>query len=340
MKKFIQHIGISFITLFVLSCNDNFLTENSGSSSESYWGESSPIVISPDWEAKDYSIKGWIHGQNNVNDKYTISHVPSWLKISSLSGQFTDGIAILNCKANTYNLFSEIGVYSTYLRLSVENQGMIVPIVYIVEGNPVIETQNRVIVDYNNLFDTKLPIKNIGNGVLMCSVSDHSEWLSTEEEIYNFYGSINFSALLPDCKGYISLFFNPNGMILEDYTGKIVLATNDKNKPKVEIEVQVNLGNASMDWRGANKINFGQTETWQSYQLYKDGDGILVWKVEGCPEWLSVSESYGILSSFTNPLSFTCNRELLSPGVNTATIYLKTNDKNNPSYAITVTAQK
>lgn len=232
MKYIIQYISISIVFLLVFSCNDDFLTKES--SSEPYLGESSPIFISPDWTAKDYSINGW----NTGNARFTVTHVPSWLKISSLSGQFTNNNASLNCKANYYSLFPEIGFYSTYIFLSIENQGrLVVPVVYMVEGTPVIEVPSRLTIDENN--EVRLPIKNTGNGILTWSVLELPEWLSIKENYgVILYASIPVSALHPNGEAFIILTLN-NITPSENLTGKIVLTTNDKNNPEIEIEVQM-----------------------------------------------------------------------------------------------------
>jgi hypothetical protein len=230
--------------------------------------------------------------------------------------------------------------------------------VYIVEENPVVEIpQNHLTIVLDNHYtnigyidDIKLSIKNIGNGILIWSVSDLPEWLLIKSSIGTIlHASIPVSALPPNGEGEIFLSYNstvPFLDVMEKSSEKIVITTNDKDNPKVEVDINAHsdLGNSSlaveeMNWRGANKINFGQTSTWQQYHFYENGDGFLVWKIDGCPEWLTIDESHGI-SFGSHSVNFSCNRTLLSSGENTAIIYLKTNDKNNPSYAITVTAQK
>ena len=333
MKNLFQYITVLIVLLHTFSCNNDFLTEESNIN---IINEISPIVISPDWEANDYSI----YCQGIGNAKFTIADVPAWLKISSASEQFTNGYATLNCKANVFGVFSEIGMYHTYMILSVEGRGNVaVPVVYIVEGNPVIATENSLTISYDLTLSTSpFLIENTGNGILFWSVVDHPDWLKiNNQSIYK-----NEVARFLPPNNTVTLYFSYNSDIpySENLSGKIVIESNDKNKPFVEIEIQVDLGNPNLQTHGEfGTINFERTGTTAEFWFSNQGVGYLSWKVEGCPEWLTVSDYSKISDPYSShTLTFTCNRELMSPGVNAVTIYLKTNDKNNPSYPINVTA--
>ena len=117
------------------------------------------------------------------------------------------------------------------------------------------------------------------------------------------------------------------------------MITNDKNRPVVEVDVQLDMGNPTLRYYFSDNLDFGRRETTKEIRFSNQGSGLLVWEIEGCPEWLSVSESNGSLLWDDKYLTFTCNREQVSSGVNSTTIYLKTNDKNTPSYPIAVSAQ-
>jgi len=329
MKNLYQYVTVLIVLLHTFSCSNDFLKEEL-----KFFGESSPIVISPDWEAGDYSI----YCQGVGNARFTVADAPEWLKISSMYGQFTNSYATLNCKANAFGAFSEIGIFYSYMTLSVEGKGnMAIQAVYIVEGNPVIETQNSMTIHYHSTsYKLTLPVQNTGNGILFWSVADHPDWL-------NFYSNIGWDStneisgiIPPNATDAFYLSYNPN-VYSENLSGKIVIASNDKNKPFVEIEID--LGNPALNTLESGTINFGRAETTQQFSFSNQGNGILAWKVEGCPEWLTVSVSNDSLNHLTSSsLVFTCNRVLLPSGLNTATIYLKTNDKNQPSYSITATA--
>jgi hypothetical protein len=326
MKNLIQYIIITIGLLLAFSCSNDFLTKEPELASL----ESSTIIISPAWTEGDYSI----YCQGVGNAKFTVAHAPSWLTVSPLSGQFINGIATLNCKANAFCDFTEIGIYNAFLTLSVEGKGNIaIPIVYIVEGNPIIETASRLTVKYDS-FNSELSVKNTGRGILIWNIAELPKWLSL-----NYSGSNNRSPNLLPQGGEASMYLSYNSDILfqENLSGKIVIVCNDKNKPQVEVEVQMDWGNPLFQYDGYNIMNFERTETIRLFEFSNQGKGLLVWKIEECPEWLSVSKTSGSLVPYSQErLTLTCIRNLIPPGLSTAIIYLKTNDKNTPSYPITV----
>ena len=325
MKSFKQYICLSVIFAVACSCSNDFLIE------ESFIDETSPIFISPHWEAGDYTI----YCQGIGSSKFTIVHAPTWLDISAPIGQFIDNTTLLHCKAKTCRDFSEIGIYYSFITLSVEGIGKLsVPVAYITEGNPCFETATFVTLNPNNGYIFVLPVTNTGNGILLWYIDQHPAWLTLNDTTED-----NFIHILPsNGRQNLHVSYNADVLMSENTSGKIVLITNDVNNPVVEITVQMDFGTpVFISWQSGT-IDFGRTETTRPYSFSNQGNGPLIWKIEGCPEWLTVSESNGITQYYTTTLAFTCNRELLPSSNNTATIYLKTNDKNNPSVPITVTA--
>ena len=336
MKNLIQNISVSIVLILAFSCSDDFIKDE-----PNVFREINPIVISPDWQAQDYAIL--CDGVGNA--KFTVVHAPAWLKISNRSGQFTNNVAMLNCKANTHKDFSEVGIYHSMITLSVEGKkNRAVPVMYINEGNPKIEIASRVTVSYDNPNSASLLVKNTGEGILLWTVIQRPKWLLIYDDMYGTSDIIeDYSVFVLPANGtkYVKLSFNPSATYSENLSGKIVIQTNDKNKPAVEVDVQMNMGNPSLDtsWQ-SGIIDFGRTETIRNFSFANQGNGILSWKIEGCPGWLTVSETKGTLHSHhSTTLTFTCNRELLKSGVNEVTIYLRTNDKTKPSYPIIVIAR-
>ncbi|MDR2039899.1 MAG: hypothetical protein LBQ60_18410 [Bacteroidales bacterium] len=238
MKKIIRNIGILALSLLIFSCDRDF--PEIKHSEQPFLGEGSPIVVSPDWAVKDHIV----YYKGAGTSRFIVNHIPSWLDISSLSGQFIDNMISLECKVNKFDPFSKIGFYCSYIVLSIENKGnLIIPVVYITEGDPAIEIPDRLTIEKNNLHKITLPIKNIGNGILTWSVSEYPEWLS----LNNSYGvilvaSIPVSALPQNEKGFIEFSYNQvEKTSSENLSGKIVITTNDKNKPEVEVEIDVGL---------------------------------------------------------------------------------------------------
>ena len=329
MKNLIQYITISILLLLAFSCNNDFLKD---SPEDNIASESSTIIISPNWEATDYNI----YCQGIGNAKFTIVQAPGWLNISTRSGQFSNNIATLHCKASVHKDFSETGMYHTFLTLSIEGKdNLAIPIVYITEGNPVIETSSHLTINYNS-FNAALSIKNTGKGILTWDILELPQWLSLNENM-----SYRSPHVLPeDGEGTVYLSYNSDIPYQANLSSQLVIISNDKNHPVVEVEVQMDLGEPALYCYSGFSLDFGRTETTHTFEFSNQGNGMLVWKIEECPEWLSVSKTSGYLSPYSGEnLTFTCNRDLLPSGLNTVTVYLNTNDKQNPSFPITVTAR-
>jgi len=330
MKISLKYFLILTAFLFAAACDRSFLKEEKDT-----YGLRTVIFISPEWQATDYPI--FCQGVNNA--KFKVEDAPQWLSIYPKSGQFTDSYTTVNLKANTYDKFSEVGIYQSFITLSVEGSGnWMIPITYITEGNPKIEVGNSFTINYYSNWGDQLPVKNNGEGILICVISEYSEWLEPYITGINEENPQNLSILPPHTQDAINMSYNYT-VPLENPVGKIVIESNDKHNPRVEVEVKIIFGNPVFSVWNSNTMDFGQQATTRNFSFSNSGNGMLVWKIENCPEWLTVSEPGGILDNNKHTtITFSCNRELLSPGINTATIYIKTNDKNNLFFPITVTA--
>jgi len=335
MKNLTQYISIS-ILLLVFSCNNDFVTEKQ----ETFLTSSSTIFISPNWEEREYKI----YYQDIGTTHYTITYAPEWLNVSTTpselnfsfqTGVFLNDYSSLYCKANVCNDLSKVGIYHTFMTLSVEGkeEQMIIPIQYVTEGNPVAEIPKLWTNRWDERYQIILPIKNTGEGVLLYSVSQYPEFLSID--YYSEYGS-HTTAIPPNLLG--TVFFS--GLFPKKYSGKIIITTNDKNQPEVEMEIRGLDTFFLYVYNFINTLTFNRDDTTTTFWFSNEAeDELIEWKIEGCPVWLTVSDSQGILlPSQEKILRFTCNKERMPSGKNMATIYLKTNDKDYLSYEITVIA--
>jgi hypothetical protein len=255
MKRFSPYFLIPVICVLAFSCDNAYLME------ESYFGESSLIAISPSWEAYDYEIK--CQGVGNAG--FTIKQAPEWLNVSSPTGLFINNTALLNCKANKCGDFSETGIYYSYLTLSVEGKGnLAVPVAYITEGNPTIEVESPINIDYSGRM--LLQVKNTGKGILLCYIAQYPTWLTLYKSVENT------SFIIPsNGQEHLQFDYNSDVPVSENLSGKIVLVTNEKNKPTVEISVQIDLGNPMIYSNIPDAIDFGRTETKRQFMFYNQG---------------------------------------------------------------------
>jgi len=330
MKKVIQYISVYFLGIVMFACNNNFLSEVPSASD--YNAAASEILISPETGAKDYYI--------NVpagNANYYIVQIPGWLNVQSLSGQFTDNVATVNCSASVNADFSAIGVYKSSIVMAIENYGIaVIPVSYITQGNPAISTDDGLSLKYNSVgndFHASLVIRNTGNGILLWSIERKSDWILIPDSLNNR------TFMIPQNGEFIvDLSCDPQSITSPDLQGQILIASNDKNNGEKAVNLSFDFsdGNASFLCY-TEQLDFGLKEVTQTLDFYNQGIGFMTWKVDDCPEWLTVSEASGLMSPHSKKtLVFTCDRSLLPNEPVSQTIYLATNDVNNPSYAVTV----
>ena len=323
MKKRINYIASCFIALLVFSCNNDFLTEGL---EISFVGDSS-IMISPEWDSQDY----FIYFSDAESGEFTITDLPDWLNISSRQGKFVNGMAMIHAHASLKPEFSKVGIYYAQIIVSVKDKNHVIPVAYVTEGNPRIETDENLIMDYQNPNQPYITIRNTGDGILFWNLIEYPEWLSYTQEQEEII-------LLQNEATSLNFILDEEKSISEGLSGKIVLKTNDKNNPEITIDIHVDLGKPSL-YSNTNSLNFGKSNTGLYFELYNQGDGLLVWNIEDCPEWLTLSELGGMIRrAGTQTIYVTCDRAKLKLGINTATIRLKTNDKSNPELLLTVTA--
>ncbi|MCL1934344.1 MAG: hypothetical protein FWF53_11105 [Candidatus Azobacteroides sp.] len=336
MKNFIQYISLGFFCIIVFSCNNDFLSKVPEISSLTATSE---IIVLPNGESKDYSVRVPTVGAAG----FKVVEFPDWLNVYTKSGQFSDDVATINCAASVRNEFSGTGVYKSSIVLNIEGYGnILIPVSYVTEGNPAIEVESNLAFQYSvyyNNGNASLVIRNGGEGVLLWSFAEMSDWISVNNPGKIFDSTNNYTfMILPFEESVIDLSCSIESFVSPDAQGKIVIRSNDKNNGETTINVSCDLGDPILGCSN-NRLDFGQTDVTRLLNIYNgQGNGLLTWKIDSCPEWLSVSEMDGFLPPLSlRTLLFTCDRSQLPDGELSHTIYLLTNDKNNPSYAITVT---
>lgn len=309
------------------SCSDEFVHDQLDISGVA----ASAIILSPDWEPDDYQFKCREVG----NADFTILSKPDWLTLDSNAGKITDSIATIHGAAIAQPRFSETGFYVDQMIVKANGKKIAVPVYYITEGNPAVEISRTLHLSSGDAGE-ELLLSNTGNGILLWDIVSMPSWLSVNKNQFNPEKLI----LGKGAMVLIPLIFNVSDIRQNKLEGTIVLKTNDKNNPMVEIAVTVNLGDPNLNLYNLD-MNFGISATSKKCQIDNNGSGILFWKLEGLPDWLSVSAASGIVMPFSQPgeVTFTCLRANVPPGLHTATFYLKSNDPGEPSVAITATVR-
>jgi hypothetical protein len=325
MKTVIKFFSVALI-FALFSCNNDFLYENNDYTLRSEYA----IFISPEWETNSYPV----YCPNAVNNAgFSVTSAPEWLNITSTAGTFNNGMAYITCKATVNSQFAEIGVYYYSIILDVEGLGKyVVPVCYVNEGIPRISTSENLTIEYNNYSFPTLDIVNDGKGILIWTITEYPKWLIIDE--YQSSGVLYSD----DYRNMVSIpiSYNYDYPPADATNGKIVIASNDEKNPEITIDVIFDPGQVYFVCY-TNEIDFGNMETEQTLSFYNSGSGLLGWSVEDAPDWLTFSEKQGTVYSYTEIyLTLTCDRSKLPEGSHSETITLKTNDKKNPLYNITV----
>lgn len=328
MQRIINNTILLTLLYLLTGCSNDFLSENL--TPVSYPFGASNIYISPDWQSANYQFK-----LPSLKDAdYEIVSKPSWLNIGSSNGHMSDSIAIIQCSASKNSAYSTVGVYMDFMTVKAEGNNHKIPVSYITEGNPTVQIQNTVTISsaYGSPY---LQIQNAGNGILIWNLVSMPDWLAIDTARLELKGVF----IAPYNSYNIPLKLKPNGNSTGYLTGSIVISTNDKEHPRLSINMIANLGTPQLSIY-TNSINFAATETSKTLSFNNIGNGTLIWKFEDIPDWLTITPSSGLYNSYTSngDIFFNCDRSKLSPGQNTAIVNLKTNDSSHPSYSITVTA--
>lgn len=329
MKSFIKSTIIFTLLYLATSCSKGFLNENL--TQDSFPVGLSNIYISPDWQSADYLFK-----LPSVKDAdYEIVSKPSWLNVVSITGHLSDSIAVVQCSAKKNSDFSSAGIYMDFMTVSAGGQQYKVPVTYISEGNPKVQVQSDLTLSYNTNNNTYLPIQNTGIGVLIWKIISMPDWLVLDT------AKLESQGMYISWQNYynIPLYFKLDKVYSGSLKGTIVLSTNDKEHPSVTINVTADLGTPHLVMY-TSTMNYSFSETSKTVTINNYGNGSLVWEFTNVPEWLTITPSRGIASSYTSSANviFRCDRTKLSPGQNSATVILKSNDSSNPAFSIKVIA--
>jgi hypothetical protein len=327
--KYLKYIVAGLLLSVTFSCSDDFLNNDVPLLENGKYA----IYIIP--EAGSMEIP--INFPDAGNAEFSLSDIPHWLHISSTSGQFVNGVAFITCSASVNNEFAECGLYNVIITINVEGVGKyLIPVYYVNEGTPVIETSGDLSIRSEYSEWQALDIYNKGEGILIWEIIKYPEWLVVDN-------SSAKQVLFPEEATSISIAYNAEYPLKEIFSekieqlGKIVIVSNDKEQRQIEINVSYNSGSPSLVYYDNETIDFGDTETEKSISFSNQGNGILTWQIEDCPEWITVSRTQGVLFSYSSEdLKITCDRTELPEGANYAVIKLVSNDVRKPELYIMV----
>jgi hypothetical protein len=341
MKSYIHLLLITCFTLMINACSNNFLDENlAGSNIQT--GESA-IIIAPYWEEASYLFSCPI----TKNAEFTIVETPKWLQIETKTGNLSynasnttpQSIGAVNAKAKLNPAFAKTGIYIDFMKVEADGVMFQIPVYYITEGTPKVNVNRTLTISYNSYINPSLLLTNTGNGILLWDIISMPAWLDVN------MASISADGIIIPKDGHYAIPFiiNTDSQINEtELSGTIVLRTNDKENPTVNIQVTANLGSPVLLFWGLNNysLDFAPPQFSYSFDIQNNGNGLLAWQFTDLPDWLSVNKINGNLTPYLNAtIEFNCDKDKLAPGLNSATIQLKSNDPNRLALNIDVNAR-
>ncbi len=308
-------LWICAITIFAGACKDDYLRNTDNAISIT-----SAIYVSPQWSAESYPVA--IPSAQNAT--YTLDEIPRWLNPVSKTGQFVNGVAYINCSANPDSEFQSIGIYNSTMKINVDGVGSFVMTVgYVNAGSPRIDCPQTLEAGY---YGTQLNIQTNGEGILIWQIVKHPEWITLSDSagISRYGGNSVYMSLKAD------------KISLTNISDEIWIANNSVNNPLCIVKINFNVGDPSFSSYN-DLVDFGRTDVQKNITISNHGTGLLAWTIEECPEWITVSPQQGIIQNYSDEnVTLTCKRSVLSNGIYTGTIVIRSNDKNKPTYSIIV----
>lgn len=344
MKLLSQLEILATLVITMNACSNDFLDEGKTENVLPF-GESA-IYISPELETADY----WFSCPIAQDAEFSIEETPDWLLIENKTGNLTytsahwseptiRSIGTIRAKATVNPEFAKAGIYINNMTVKANNKSYRVPVYYITEGTPKVVVNKTLHFSYTSFSSFQLPIGNDGDGILLWDIVSMPDWLKLDTMNFKARGAILARYGLYNIP--LKFELGPD-LSVYDYEGDIMLRTNDKENEFVTVHVTADLGTPALQFSTLNKgrIEFKISTYNYFVQMSNQGSGMLIWQVVDMPDWLSTNKSSGSLATFqAEYVDFYCDAEKLEPGLNVATIKLKTNDPDNREKDILVTAR-
>ena len=318
MKSYYNFSLLCFVTILLVTCNDDYLTKT-----DTIIPIEAIIYVSPDWISDSYQVV-WDKAKNA---QYSIESAPEWLKLNSKTGNFLNGVTYISCSAIRQDDFLNVGIYNATIVLNVEGIGLCsMQVGYINEGIPTIESNSKNF-DFSSTDKSNIRLTNQSEGILIWQVVECPEWVNLS--VHSGY-TMSYSTSI------IEVIFNPALPNMDTSKGRIVIANNSRNNQEYIIEVKYESGLPGFICH-TNSIDFERSKTQEIVSFHNNRNDLLIWMVEECPEWITISKNKGSVSATaTTEITFTCNREKLAEGSYSGVIVFKTNVKEHPTYSIYV----
>jgi hypothetical protein len=234
--KYLKYIVACMILSVTFACSNDFLDDVPVGYLTTPYGGYCEIDVSPEWGEVEYPL----YCMEAANASFSISDIPQWLDISPTSGQFTNGVTFVTCRASVNSKFDKCGLYNVMITVTIDGVGKYcVPVYYINEGTPELVAAESLKVTYSQYYQEQyLDISNNGNGILMFSIKECPEWVIIRADAS--------SMLMPYSTTSLFVTFNAEYNVTDEMIakgqlkGNIVIASNDRKHNEWVVEVVCN----------------------------------------------------------------------------------------------------
>lgn len=164
------------------------------------------------------------------NAKWRILQFPSWITVSPLNGNFSNGKSSFQIQQDPYQIPLNYGVSQLSFIFDVDGIGLIeAPLLFLNAGNPVIQVSTNFL-NMREFARQSFSIANQGGGYYFWNISEKPSWLNISKE----QGVIELLQ-----SEILEVTVDPNGLGKGEHSGKIKISGNSINNPVIEIEVVI-----------------------------------------------------------------------------------------------------
>lgn len=207
-------LALALLFAVLASCSNDFLEYTPP---EIHFTEDTLFVTN---DAKHFRHPVYLN--NSVASSWSIYQFPRWLEISPKQGEVDAGSPVeLNFDVLREEMLFDLGVYSFPLAFNVEQVGVVVQTVVILNyGIPEI-IQTPSVVEADASLQGTYTVINSGYGILFWQIINKPQWLT----IYPIEGSLG-----PYDYGIWEYSINAEGLGPGNYSGKVEILTNTEKE--------------------------------------------------------------------------------------------------------------
>ena len=221
-----------------------------------------------------------------------------WLSTSPTAGETTTETDQVSIMVDRNNL--EVGDYSGNITITTNGGNATIPITLNVVPGPTLSVTSTAL-DFNASQNTlTFSITNVGTQTLEWNISDNQDWMSVSPTS----GSTTAE------QDIVTVTVDRSGLAAGDYSGSVTVTSNGGDQVvavSMEILPPILVVSSSL-------LDFGSTETNQTFLITNIGAGTLNWSISVDQFWISLWPSSGSTSTEEDEISVTVDRSGLSYG--------------------------